>query len=144
MSNSYNSILVTLQELVQGSKDKNLETNIKFNIPIYQRLYVWKEEQVKKLLEDTYNAYIISKENPENDYYLGGVIVVKNGDRYDLIDGQQRFTTLWLIAQQLLENLKPFLENRMYFSIRDHANEFFKKTNVWLAFKACVCAFWSD
>ena len=65
MSNSYNSILVTLQELVQGSKDKNLETNIKFNIPIYQRLYVWKEEQVKKLLEDTYNAYIISKENPE-------------------------------------------------------------------------------
>ncbi len=128
MSNSYNSILVTLQELVQGSKDKNLETNIKFNIPIYQRLYVWKEEQVKKLLEDTYNAYIISKENPENDYYLGGVIVVKNGDRYDLIDGQQRFTTLWLIAQQLQENLKPFLEDRMHFSIRNRANEFFKKT----------------
>ena len=127
MSNSYNSILVTLQELVQG-KDKTLEADIKFNIPIYQRLYVWKEEQVKKLLEDTYNAYIISKENPENDYYLGGVIVVKNGDRYDLIDGQQRFTTLWLIAQQLQENLKPFLEDRMHFSIRNRANEFFKKT----------------
>lgn len=125
MSNSYNSILVTLQELVQGSKDKTLETNIKFNIPIYQRLYVWKEEQVKKLLEDTYNAF----KKPENDdYYLGGVIVVKNGDRYDLIDGQQRFTTLWLIAQQLQENLKPFLEDRMHFSIRNHANEFFKKT----------------
>ena len=128
MPNNYNSILVTLKELVDGSKDKALEADIKFNIPIYQRLYVWKEEQVKKLLEDTYNAYIISKENPENDYYLGGVIVVKNGDRYDLIDGQQRFTTLWLIAQQLQENLKPFLEDRMHFSIRNRANEFFKKT----------------
>jgi hypothetical protein len=124
MSNSYNSILVTLQELVQG-KDKTLEANIKFNIPIYQRLYVWKEEQVKKLLEDTFNAF---EKYENNDYYLGGVIVVKNKDRYDLIDGQQRFTTLWLIAQQLQENLTPFLKDRMHFSIRDHANEFFKKT----------------
>ena len=128
MPNNYNSILVTLKELVDGSKDKALEADIKFNIPIYQRLYVWKEEQVKKLLEDTYNAYIISKENPENDYYLGGIIAVKNGKRYDLIDGQQRFTTLWLIGQQLQEDLIPFLKDRMHFSIGDHANEFFKRT----------------
>ena len=127
MSNNYNSILVTLKELVDGSKDKALESDIKFNIPIYQRLYVWKEEQIKKLLEDTFNAF---KKHPNNDYYLGGVIVVKNGDRYDLIDGQQRFTTLWLIAQQLQENLVPFLENRMHFSIRDHANQFFKRTAI--------------
>ena len=124
MSNNYNSILVTLQELVQG-KDKTLEADIKFNIPIYQRLYVWKEEQVKKLLEDTFNTF---EKYPNNDYYLGGVIVVKNGDRYDLIDGQQRFTTLWLIAKQLQENLTPFLKDRMHFSIRNRANEFFKKT----------------
>lgn len=128
MPNNYNSILVTLKELVDGSKDKALEADIKFNIPIYQRLYVWKEEQVKKLLEDTYNAYTISKENPEKDYYLGGIIAVKNGKRYDLIDGQQRFTTLWLIGQQLQEDFIPFLKDRMHFSIRDHANEFFKRT----------------
>ena len=127
MPNNYNSILVTLKELVDGSKDKALEADIKFNIPIYQRLYVWKEEQIKKLLEDTYNAF---KTNGKNDYYLGGVIVVKNGDRYDLIDGQQRFTTLWLIAQQLQENLTPFLKDRMHFSIRDHANEFFSNSNI--------------
>src|SRR5574344_735906 len=127
MSNNYNSILVTLKELVDGSKDKALEADIKFNIPIYQRLYVWKEEQVKKLLEDTFNAF---KKHPNNDYYLGGVIVVKNGDRYDLIDGQQRFTTLWLIAQQLQEDFIPFLKDRMHFSIRDHANQFFKRTGI--------------
>ena len=127
MPNNYNSILVTLKELVDGNKDKALEADIKFNIPIYQRLYVWKEEQIKKLLEDNYNAF---KTNGKNDYYLGGVIVVKNGDRYDLIDGQQRFTTLWLIAQQLQENLTPFLKDRMHFSIRDHANEFFSNSNI--------------
>lgn len=126
MSNNYNSVLVTLKELVDGNKD--VEKDIKFNIPIYQRLYVWKDDQVKRLLEDTYNAF---KKEQDNDYYLGGVIVIKNGNRYDLIDGQQRFTTLWLIAQYIQESLTPFLKERMYFSIREHANKFFSKQEIF-------------
>lgn len=121
MPNDYTSVLVTLKVLVDGNNET--KQNIKFNIPIYQRLYVWKDEQVKKLLEDTFNAF---EKYPYNDYYLGSVIVVKNGNRYDLIDGQQRFTTLWLIAQYLQESLVPFLTDRMHFSIREYANEFFK------------------
>jgi hypothetical protein len=123
MLNNYNSVLVTLKDLVEGNNNENIEKDIKFNIPIYQRLYVWKDDQVKRLLEDTFGAF---EKEKNNDYYLGGVIVVKNGDRYDLIDGQQRFTTLWLIAQYLKESLEPFLKDRMYFSIREHANNFFK------------------
>lgn len=124
MSNSYNSVLITLKELVEGTKD--IEQDVKFNIPIYQRLYVWKEDQIKRLLEDTYTAFT---NDANNDYYLGGVIVVKNQDRYDLIDGQQRFTTLWLIARCLKEDLKPFLKDRMHFSIRDYANDFFQSVD---------------
>lgn len=40
----YNSNNITLKDIVQKG--------IQFNIPIYQRLYVWKELQVNKLLED--------------------------------------------------------------------------------------------
>ncbi|MDX9744110.1 MAG: DUF262 domain-containing HNH endonuclease family protein [Arcobacteraceae bacterium] len=126
MSNNYHSVLVALQDLIHGKKDIGLESDIKFNIPIYQRLYVWKEDQVKRLLEDTFSAF---ESIPDNYYYLGSVIVVKNGDRYDLIDGQQRFTTLWLIAQYLKESLEVFLTDRMHFSIREHANQFFKNKN---------------
>ena len=77
----YTSNNITLCDIV--------ENNICFNIPIYQRLYVWKELQVNKLLEDIYDAY----SRDEDNYYLGGVITYSNGKKLDLIDGQQRFTT---------------------------------------------------
>jgi len=119
MSNRYKSKLLNLEKIS--------ENDIKFNIPIYQRLYVWKDEQVKRLLEDTHNAFL---ENENKDYFLGGVIVVSNDDRYDLIDGQQRFTTLWLIAKYLKNNLEPFLNNRIHFSIRDNANKYFQEEYI--------------
>jgi uncharacterized protein with ParB-like and HNH nuclease domain len=120
MLNNYKSIMITLKDLVEGNN--KIEKDIKFNIPIYQRLYVWKKEQIQRLLEDTFSAF---KNEKNNDYYLGTVIVVKNKDRYDLIDGQQRFTTLWLISKYIKNELEPFLKERMNFSIREHANNFF-------------------
>ena len=78
----YTSNNITLCDIV--------ENNICFNIPIYQRLYVWKELQVNKLLEDIYDAY----SRDEDNYYLGGVVTYSNGKKLELIDGQQRFTTL--------------------------------------------------
>jgi len=93
--------------------------NKKFNIPIYQRLYVWGESQVNTLIEDLISAYI---HNKDKIYYLGGIVVVKNNDIYDLIDGQQRFTTL-KILREILEDEELILR----FSVRE---------NVWEEFKA--------
>lgn len=99
-----------------------------FNIPIYQRLYVWREAQVKTLLEDLYTAY----EEKKPSFYLGGVLVVKDEHHnlYDLIDGQQRFTTLWLLSLCLGESLDNFMrdgeKNRIGFAIRDNVTKFFK------------------
>lgn len=66
-----------------------------FNIPIYQRLYVWGKEQIYTLLDDIVAAWLENK----NEFYLGGTLVIERavneleGIRYyDLIDGQQRFT----------------------------------------------------
>jgi len=119
------SNIVTLKSLV--------EKQFLFNIPIYQRLYVWQEEQVKTLLEDIEAAFNDEKEL----FYLGGVIVVENSSSstenrkvYDLIDGQQRFTTLWMISIVFAGALKSFIkyegENRVNFAIREDINEKFQ------------------
>jgi len=122
------STLITLKEVE--------ENQFFFNIPIYQRLYVWKEDQIKTLLEDIETAFSDGKEL----FYLGGVLVVENeslenGKVYDLIDGQQRFTTLWMLAIVFGGAMKPFVEriendknrHRVTFAIRDDIYMFFKE-----------------
>ena len=98
-----------------------------FNIPIYQRLYVWNEQQVKTLFEDLHTAFITKKQL----YYIGGIIVVKNANgNFDLVDGQQRFTTLWLLANELKDCLSLFVkkgeELRLHFSIRENVTKYLK------------------
>lgn len=69
--------------------------HFRFHIPTYQRPYVWEEEQISKLLSDCLNAF---KEQPEKPYYLGTILTDTDVFNSELIDGQQRFTTLWLLA----------------------------------------------
>ena len=111
---------------------KVVEHQLHFNIPIYQRLYVWKLGQIKTLLLDIKNAF---SKDQDFEFFLGGVMLSNNtSGQIDLVDGQQRFTTLWLICDELSqynENLKNFLytcenEPRIYFSIRDKAQKFLK------------------
>lgn len=77
--------------------------NIKgeFLIPSYQRGYRWKEEQVELLLQD-----IFDNVNSNNTYSLQPIVVKKIGDhKYELIDGQQRLTTIFLIQRHLMKFL---------------------------------------
>lgn len=68
-----------------------------FFVPTYQRGYRWTETQVKELLEDLYD--FVSTKKDENDYYcLQPIIVKKKEDYWELVDGQQRLTALWLIS----------------------------------------------
>lgn len=69
-----------------------------FNIPIYQRLFEWGNEQIEQLLNDLYNQYKKNTENPE-PYYVGLLTLHKN----DLVDGQQRFTVLSIFASVFKE-----------------------------------------
>ena len=65
----------------------------KLNIPIYQRLFVWEEEQINLLLDDLESAS--KKEKP---YYIGIITVVENNGMWDVVDGQQRLTFLSLFG----------------------------------------------
>lgn len=64
-----------------------------FYIPIYQRPYSWKVEQVEKMLYDLKTAMELN-----TSYFLGSVVVAsKDGNQVEVIDGQQRLTTLYLM-----------------------------------------------
>ena len=61
-----------------------------FYVPSYQRGYRWDDSQVRALLDDVY-------ENRDNPYCLQPIVVRKDEQgRYELIDGQQRLTTLYI------------------------------------------------
>lgn len=122
------------------SLERMINEELSFNIPIYQRLYVWEASQIKTLLEDLSKA----AEQPDRDYFLGGIMLSSykresddrySGNRYDLIDGQQRMLTLWLIARVLQGDLEPFMQikchqatsSRITFSIRDQVNAYFNQ-----------------
>lgn len=115
--------------------DQIIQEDLRFNIPRYQRLFVWEEEQVKTLFYDIFTAAMSEKEF----YYLGGVIIVnypKLERCYDLVDGQQRFTTLWLLANELGQAMKDFTVSnnhlRLNFSIREQVEAYFRhlRSNV--------------
>ncbi len=79
----------------------NLEAiqNLGFVIPSYQRPYVWSDIEISKLLTDFYNTFCKNREREYWEEYYGGTILTKDSrNEAELIDGQQRFTTLWLIA----------------------------------------------
>ena len=71
-------------------------------IPAYQRSYSWEEEQCMELLEDLKQAFL---EHKKEGYFLGNIVTAKNAEKPDVlevIDGQQRLTTLTLLIQVLL------------------------------------------
>lgn len=71
-----------------------------FFVPSYQRGYRWGSTEVTKLLDDVW-------ESRDKTYYLQPVVVKQLGDRWELVDGQQRLTTLYLIFQYMkLEGLQ--------------------------------------
>lgn len=78
-----------------------VEKNIRFRVPLYQRPYAWKRKNAEVLLKDLWNAF-----QNKSEYHIG-ILSVANCDsknpndysHYDLIDGQQRITTLTLIGK---------------------------------------------
>lgn len=93
--------------------------NYCFNIPEYQRGYRWEKKQVEDLLNDIKDFIDKRSANlvKENEFYcLQPVVVYKTGDyNYDVIDGQQRLTTLYLILQALKNTIEENCDtNRIY------------------------------
>lgn len=75
-----------------------------FLIPDYQRPYAWSEEECQNLWEDIFTFAIpdddATKFNSEEEYYLGPIVTFKNDSgKLEVIDGQQRLTTIMLLLR---------------------------------------------
>lgn len=67
-----------------------------YNVPVYQRPYVWSTKEAENLFEDLRQAY-----KGEYPHFLGSVVVAckKDGAPAEVIDGQQRLTTIFMLLQ---------------------------------------------
>ena len=94
----------------------------KYIIPLYQRNYAWGKEQIEALIQDIYEAYEAYEKDKNSNYYIGSLVVLRrhNGD-YEVIDGQQRLTTLSLLTKILGITNAPVL----YYESRPEVEEFF-------------------
>lgn len=130
---------------------KDIFSTMWFRIPEYQRPYIWTKDEVNELLDDLTFA---QKEKPDQEYFLGSFVFqskkadpVRGQDFHenDLLDGQQRMTTLLLLfacirdlakddeAKEDCQNCiyqkgsayrKVPERNRLVFAIRDEVQKF--------------------
>lgn len=84
-----------------------LGNGITYRVPIFQRDYSWKEDNWTDLWED-----IKILLNSGKDHYMGAVVIQKVGEKQFLvIDGQQRFTTLSLLALAVIKRIQDLIDS---------------------------------
>lgn len=115
-------LLYTVEEVFSTylTKDRNEKT---FNIPEYQRGYKWSEDQIKQLLDDINQFETHGDE--ELFYCLQNITLVTNEksiSEFNIVDGQQRTTTLYLILSYL-EQI-GLVRDKLSYSVRGISNQF--------------------
>jgi len=98
-----------------------------FFVPSYQRGYRWSEIEVVRLLDDIYLT------EGKRNYCLQPVVVRKNGERYELIDGQQRLTTIYLIYRFMNEESFGFIDEPRFtlsYETREQSEDFLKSIDL--------------
>lgn len=87
-----------------------------YEVPIYQRNYAWEKDEISALIQDVYDASSVNKPT----YFIGTLVSFHKGDQiYEVIDGQQRLTTINLVLSVLGISLK----NRLTYRARKKSND---------------------
>lgn len=112
-----------------------------YSIPNYQRPYVWETEQVEELLDCIKNACT----NNEEQYFIGSIVYIKtirktpeiSYDEFELLDGQQRITTIFLIIAAIRDFVverEKELDKKFVDGIRNTCNNLiYQEPNPFLA-----------
>ena len=105
------SSIVTELHII-GENNNIFDTEMEYIIPLYQRAYAWEDKQLTQLVED------IEDVAEDANYYIGSLIVSEQNGRYEVVDGQQRLTSLYLLLNCLGIKAKPTLT----FACREKSN----------------------
>lgn len=92
----------SVKQLLETGKEK------KFVIPEYQRPYAWSDEQIQTLFDDLAEY---TGNNTESTYFLGTIVAYENENgEQEIIDGQQRITSLFLLLRAIYTKLSSMTE----------------------------------
>lgn len=95
------------------SEDKTIFEDDNYLIPLYQRAFAWSDKEITQLIDDIYDF-------EAKKYYIGSLIVnVNSNGLYEVIDGQQRLTALFLLLNHLGYRWK---DDRLRYECREKSN----------------------
>lgn len=126
-----NTEIHSYQDITILNIDEIFDSSTQYKIPMYQRGFAWSQDQLKQLILDIKNT------EPDKEYFLGSLIVHRQSGEdtvYEVIDGQQRLTALFLIKCVSQDNPCP---TSIEFECREKASrtlKLFAKTK-WENFK---------
>lgn len=102
---------------------KIFSSDFEYVIPSYQRPYAWTVDEASELFDDLYAFY---KSEPEEGYFLGSIVLIKQESvpYAEVIDGQQRLTTLTILLSALASILKGNQRDTLSKYIQEPGNEF--------------------
>ena len=108
-----------IQELRILDKETLFDTEAHYVIPRYQRAYAWEDKEIVQLIDDINDS--------TGDYYIGSLVVAKVKDKeeiYEVVDGQQRLTTLYLLLHYLVSrgDLEGEVGKTLSFDCRPNSN----------------------
>jgi uncharacterized protein with ParB-like and HNH nuclease domain len=104
--------------------------NKKFFIPDFQRGYRWKPQQVEDLLKDVWEFSQKTHKTDNEWYCLQPVVVKKRKDKFEIIDGQQRLTTIFLILKYLGKRENFEIEYQTRNSEGHNSKNFLRKVDI--------------
>ena len=108
-----------IQELRILDKETLFDTEVHYVIPRYQRAYAWEDKEIVQLIDDINDS--------TRDYYIGSLVVAKvkgKVETYEVVDGQQRLTTLYLLLHYLVSygGLEGEVGKTLSFDCRPNSN----------------------
>ncbi len=100
---------LSIYEIYNGEKST-------YEVPIYQRNYAWEKDEISALIQDVYDAFVVKKQT----YFIGTLVSYHKGDQlYEVIDGQQRLTTINIVLGAM--GIK--IQNKLTYRARKKSND---------------------
>lgn len=102
---------MSIAEIYNGDK-------VIYEVPIYQRNYAWEKDEIFALIQDVYDAQ--TSTSKKETYFIGTLVSFHKGDQiYEVIDGQQRLTTINIV----LRALGISTQNKLTYRARKKSND---------------------